>query len=56
MLTHKTNVPHLCGIIEKNKQKILVGFYEKQNVKKGMQIVLYIYFKKFLNEIKEKIY
>jgi len=57
MLTHKTNVPHMCGIIEKNKQKILIGFYEKQKVKKGdANSAVYLLSKKFINEIKEKKY
>ena len=55
MLTHKTNVPHMCGIIEKNKQKILIGFYEKQKVKRVMQTVLFIYFlKNLLMKLKKK--
>tara|TARA_B100001029_G_C15039785_1_gene442755 strand:+ start:723 stop:1418 length:696 start_codon:yes stop_codon:yes gene_type:complete len=57
MLTHRTNVPHLCGIVEINQDKILTGFYEKQNKVKGdANSAVYLLSNEFLKKIKNKTY
>ncbi len=57
MLTHKTNVPHLCGIVKTNNHKILTGFYEKQKKVKGnANSAVYLLSNEFLKKIKNKTY